>query len=68
MLSSGSPKSPNQSPKHYSVAKVPVSATGNYTLHVGRPCTLLLFNNLGSSGRSRIPGTIKNPFKSLEKI
>lgn len=68
MLSSGFRRSPSQSPRPFSAARAPVSATGNCTLCTGRPCTLLLFNPWETVGGVWIPEVIKNPFKSLERL
>lgn len=51
-LSSDFLKSPNQSPKPCSAARVPVSATGNYILHISKLNTQLLFNNREGSRNS----------------
>lgn len=48
MLSSDSLKSPNQSPKPYSAARVPVSAIGNLILHIGKLYTQI-FNKMEGS-------------------
>lgn len=60
MLSSDFLKSPNQSPKHYCAARVPVSAIGNEVSHICRLYTQLLFSNV-EGNREELSSRSNNP-------